>query len=413
MKAIFWLVSLLATVSLPAGQAECLARLTVGSGIGSEVYSNVTVTSVTATHIYFTHSLGLGAAKLRDLEPELQKRFHFDPVKAEAIATRQAQANTLYSIYQQELAEQAASRRAASLTRGGEDALGTTGLAGAVAQNPSPLEKDTALLLTNFAGHPLFPSDGPSKDDVFEGTVGDCYFMATVAALAESNPEFIRRTVTDMNDGTYTVRFFQQSGVPTCVRVNSDLWIDRSGGLAYARLGRQGSLWVPILEKAFALCRRNPTGYDSIYGGAGKEVNSLVWNYSFINIDSTGVDPNDVVRWVNEGARDGVLKYTIYTRTIQFLNQVYVLRKSGRAMVMGGPVKFGNDTPLVPASAGFEKSTYHRGQHVYMVDHVVMDANGNCTGIVLRDPWGLYRKITDLSRLFFCTGGVATVEPQG
>ena len=49
---------------------------------GSEVFSNVTITAVSATDIYFTHSRGLGNAKLKTLEPGLQKKFHFDPVKA-------------------------------------------------------------------------------------------------------------------------------------------------------------------------------------------------------------------------------------------------------------------------------------------------------------------------------------------
>ena len=48
------------------------------------VYSNVTVTSVTATDIYFTANNGIGSAKLRDLNPALQKHFHFDTAKAGA-----------------------------------------------------------------------------------------------------------------------------------------------------------------------------------------------------------------------------------------------------------------------------------------------------------------------------------------
>jgi cytochrome c biogenesis protein CcmG, thiol:disulfide interchange protein DsbE len=50
--------------------------------VGTEIYSNVTVTSVSATDIYFSHSRGMGNAKLKNLTPDLQKRFHFDPVKA-------------------------------------------------------------------------------------------------------------------------------------------------------------------------------------------------------------------------------------------------------------------------------------------------------------------------------------------
>jgi thiol-disulfide isomerase/thioredoxin len=47
-----------------------------------QVYTNVTVTTVTATDIYFTHAQGLASAKLKDLEPELQKHFHFDPARS-------------------------------------------------------------------------------------------------------------------------------------------------------------------------------------------------------------------------------------------------------------------------------------------------------------------------------------------
>ena len=110
MKAILLLASLAATATLLGAKVENLPTLKVGSEIGSEVYSNVTVTSVTATHIYFTHSLGLGSAKLKDLEPEMQKHFHFDAVNAEALESQQAQANALY---QRRLA--AAQRPASSL----------------------------------------------------------------------------------------------------------------------------------------------------------------------------------------------------------------------------------------------------------------------------------------------------------
>ena len=42
--------------------------------VGSEVYSNVTVTKVTATDIYFSHARGMGNAKLKNLDPALQKK---------------------------------------------------------------------------------------------------------------------------------------------------------------------------------------------------------------------------------------------------------------------------------------------------------------------------------------------------
>ncbi len=52
--------------------------------VGGEVYSNVTITSVTPTDIYFTHANGMGSAKLRDLDPALQKHFNYDAARAQA-----------------------------------------------------------------------------------------------------------------------------------------------------------------------------------------------------------------------------------------------------------------------------------------------------------------------------------------
>jgi thiol-disulfide isomerase/thioredoxin len=64
--------------------------------VNGDVYSNVTVTSVTATDIYFTHSQGLGNAKLKRLSPELQARFGFSAAKAGLVEGRQAESNARY-----------------------------------------------------------------------------------------------------------------------------------------------------------------------------------------------------------------------------------------------------------------------------------------------------------------------------
>jgi cytochrome c biogenesis protein CcmG, thiol:disulfide interchange protein DsbE len=75
--------------------------------VGSDVYSNVTVTSVTTTHIYFTHARGLGSARIADLNPALQQHFRFDAAAAEARLAQQARENGLYG----EQARQAAAAR--------------------------------------------------------------------------------------------------------------------------------------------------------------------------------------------------------------------------------------------------------------------------------------------------------------
>ena len=87
------LAGLLGGTSLLLADGEKLATLAVGQ----EVYTDVTVTSATATDIYFSHSRGMGNAKLKNLEPELQQRFHFNPETAADKQRQQAEANARYT----------------------------------------------------------------------------------------------------------------------------------------------------------------------------------------------------------------------------------------------------------------------------------------------------------------------------
>ncbi len=52
--------------------------------VGTEVYTNVTITSVTLSDVYFMYAGGIGSAKLKDLDPALQQHFHYDAGKAKA-----------------------------------------------------------------------------------------------------------------------------------------------------------------------------------------------------------------------------------------------------------------------------------------------------------------------------------------
>lgn len=64
--------------------------------VGVEFYTNVTVFSKSVTDIYFTHTRGMGNAKLKDLDSEIQKRFGYDPVKAGETEKKQKEANAAY-----------------------------------------------------------------------------------------------------------------------------------------------------------------------------------------------------------------------------------------------------------------------------------------------------------------------------
>jgi len=65
---------------------------------GSDIYSNVTITAVSATDVYFTYDRGMGNAKLKNLEPALQKHFQYDPQNARQTEQKQAAANAQYHL---------------------------------------------------------------------------------------------------------------------------------------------------------------------------------------------------------------------------------------------------------------------------------------------------------------------------
>jgi len=63
----------------------------------TQTYSNVTILSFSVTDVNFTHAQGIANAKLKDLEPELQKQFKYDPAKAGDAAGKQAAASAEYA----------------------------------------------------------------------------------------------------------------------------------------------------------------------------------------------------------------------------------------------------------------------------------------------------------------------------
>jgi cytochrome c biogenesis protein CcmG/thiol:disulfide interchange protein DsbE len=92
IKVIVWQVTFLLGTTAWTAADDFFPSLQVGS----EVYSNVNVTTVTVTDIYFRHTRGMGNAKLKNLAPDVQKRFNYDPAKSSAAEKLQAEATATY-----------------------------------------------------------------------------------------------------------------------------------------------------------------------------------------------------------------------------------------------------------------------------------------------------------------------------
>ncbi|WP_029291363.1 C2 family cysteine protease [Cellulomonas sp. HZM] len=107
--------------------------------------------------------------------------------------------------------------------------------------------------------------DGASLDDINQGAVGDCWFLAGLGAELRADPSFVADHVTDNGNGTWTVTLYRD-GKPVPVTVDGSVPGGSSPRFAHGPGGAPN--WVSIYEKAFA---RFHGSYGDIEGGWGDQ----------------------------------------------------------------------------------------------------------------------------------------------
>jgi hypothetical protein len=111
------------------------------------------------------------------------------------------------------------------------------------------LDRPSTPYTYQYASGPLF-QNGATYQDIDQGTLGDCYYLASLAATAFRSPTTIQNMFVDNGDNTYTVRFYK-NGVADYVTVDRYLPTYAVGGLPYAQTPNN-ELWVALAEKAYA-----------------------------------------------------------------------------------------------------------------------------------------------------------------
>ncbi len=201
-----------------------------------------------------------------------------------------------------------------------------------------------------FSNRPLFSSTGPSADDIKQGQTGDCYFLATLASIADHDQNVIKQSVVDLGDGTYAVQFTKVDGSKTFVRVDNDLatfsWNQNQP--AYASLGADNSMWVAVIEKAFTYFRSGTGSYASIDGGYMSEAFNAMGTLTSNTWDASSAD--DLISQISSQLAAG---------------------ESVTAACFTNPV-------------GCNMVT----SHAYTVDHIVTNGDGS-KSVVVRNPWGI------------------------
>jgi len=172
---------------------------------------------------------------------------------------------------------------------------------------------------------------------------------AVLASVAEVDPTEIRESVVDLGDGTYGVHF-TRGGNNVFVRVDNEMpvWAGTQG-MAYAGLGKQGSMWVAVMEKAYAFLRTGHGTYQSLESGWMDE------SYAALGFGSNS--------------------------TYHASGAAALLNLIKNDLAAGKSVTFAVDTPV----AGSNLVAYH----AYTVDAVITNASGVPTHLRLRNPWGV------------------------
>lgn len=202
-------------------------------------------------------------------------------------------------------------------------------------------------------------------NDVEQRYIGDCYFMASMAAIAHNNPEAIKDMIKDNGDGTYNVTFYEKKSLfdisgpdfkPVEVTVDDDFPM-KKGATVFAGEGDGGNeIWPMIMEKAYA---KYHGSYSKIHGGFADTALSELTGLKSETFSAGGMDIETLADLAGQGkALTATTKHDLHI----------------------GPVGIPDSTDFNPL---FQNDTLHEG-HVYCISNVDKDAGT----VTLQNPWG-------------------------
>lgn len=207
------------------------------------------------------------------------------------------------------------------------------------------------------------PVNSITPEAIKQGQVGDCFFEASLASVAQKHPELIQKMIKDNGDGTYTVTFPGDPTHPVTVKAPTDAERGLYNG------GSEHGAWASVLEKAYGqyLVEHQKVGVDGRPvqeamedGGKDKDVLKLLTGKEAKETDFGPKDEEKVRQEIMKAVSEGKSICTAHTQT-------------------NGDELLGNSDEDTPD--GFSKS------HSYTV--VGFDPNGPDGGtVIIRNPHG-------------------------
>ena len=214
-----------------------------------------------------------------------------------------------------------------------------------------------------FPGKTLFGTNGITPQDILQGEIGNCWFVSAASALAEKKGrlESVFLNSSASANGIYGVNLYTL-GVPHTVIVDDFLPLQKSGTTyttLAANVGKDGSLWGAVLEKAF-----------SKYHG----------NYWHTN----GGSPSTALKTLH-GAPVTYHMHSDKTLTVDKLWKAIKAADAAGHMMTAG-------TPSVPGKNHFDKLANGLSiSHAFTIlsTHELKDAKGKTIKLLkIRNPWG-------------------------
>lgn len=230
-----------------------------------------------------------------------------------------------------------------------------------------------------FDASQLYDKGGPVDADIKQDALGDCYFVATLGAVARANPGAIQNAISfDAKTGNFAVALHDGSGKAVTVQVTqAELAynLQRSGGSTADNTGKDARIWPAVMETAFAKMNDSnhadglKEGFDKIAGGGYIE---------------------NAMQTIT-GSKGTNLSYS----KGMFEGQDAALDRLGKSV----DAAIGNNRPVTLATQPENRSMLEWLQgapgtqdglvdsHAFMVQSVTKDAKGEWQ-VTVRNPWG-------------------------
>lgn len=224
-----------------------------------------------------------------------------------------------------------------------------------------------------------------SSDDVIQGNVGDCYLMASLRALAQTNPEQLQSLIRDDGRGGFNVRLYSDAEKAwktyhvgrhelgehwrgSFNRTGSDGTPTTVTDPALSAASSEGDIWVRILEVAYA---KHLDAHDSS-AASGLQL-----------LDRGGRPANAMTALTGQPAEVIGMTFTLWGHTLT-KSAEYVGQQLADALAQNRPAT------LSTVGSGKKEGLALNfvGNHAYPVEAVRREEGTGRYIVKLANPWG-------------------------